>query len=101
MQSALAGLTAQSDALDRAAADVTRAAAEPSQAEASATVAISGAARPASQKGDSADSALTSDLEGAMVDTRIAKYAFMANLKVLETGAEVERTAANLLKPKH
>jgi len=102
MQSALAGLTAQSDALDRAAADVTRAAAEPSQAEASATVAISGAARAASsQKGDSADSALTSDLEGAMVDTRIAKYAFMANLKVLETGAEVERTAANLLKPKH
>lgn len=100
MQSALAGLTAQSDALDRAAAEVTRADAEPS-AEGSATVEISVAARAASQSSDRVDRAPTSSLESAMVDTRIAKYSFMANLKVLQTGVEVEETAANLVKPKH
>lgn len=46
------------------------------------------------------DDALTSGLEGAMVDTRVAKYAFIASLKVLQTGAEVEETAAKMLKPK-
>ena len=97
MQSALAGLTMQSDALDRAAAEVTRAGAEPSEAQGASTVQISGAARDANQNGDSA---LTSGLEGAMLDTRVAKYAFMASLKVLQTGAEVEEAAANLLKPK-
>ena len=35
-----------------------------------------------------------------MVDMRIAKYAFMASLKVLETGAEVERAATQLPRPK-
>ncbi len=101
MQSALAGLTAQSDALDRAAAEVTRAGAEPSMAEDSATVQISAAARDASSKPANGDAALTSGLEGAMVDTRIAKYAYIANLKVLQTGAEVEKAAADMLKPKH
>ncbi len=100
MQSALAGLTAQSDALDRAAADVARAGAEPSTAEGSATVQISAAARDANRQSGQADSALTSGLEGALVDTRIAKYAYIANLKVLQTGAEVEKAAADLLKPK-
>ncbi len=98
MQSALAGLTAQSDALDRAAAEVTQAGAEPSEAEASATVKISAGARDANHN---PDTALTSGLESAMVDTRIAKYSFMANLKVLQTGVEVEEATANLLKPKH
>lgn len=40
---------------------------------------------------------MTSGLEGAMVDMRVAKYAFIANLKVLQTGAEVEKAAAELL----
>ncbi len=104
MESALAGLTTQSNALDRAAAEVTREGAEPSEAEGSATVQISGAARDANQsqanKAASKDSALTSGLEGAMVDTRIAKYAYIANLKVLQTAAEVEKAAADILKPK-
>jgi hypothetical protein len=98
MQSALAGLTAQSDALDRAAAEVTRAGAEPSEGEGSATVQISAAGRDANQK--NTDSVLTSGLEGALVDTRIAKYAYIANLRVLQTGAEVEKAAADMLKPK-
>jgi flagellar basal body rod protein FlgC len=34
-----------------------------------------------------------------MVDTRVAKYAYIANLKVLQTGAEMEQTAAELVRP--
>jgi hypothetical protein len=100
MQSALAGLTAQSDAMDRAADDVARTGAVPPEAEDGATVQISGRARDANQKSQNTDSALTSGLEAAMIDTRIAKYAYIANLKVLQTGAEVEKAAADMLKPK-
>jgi hypothetical protein len=97
MQSALKGLSDASDRFDRSAEEVTRLAGAPSAAETAETVRISPEARHA---GETLDSVLTSGLEGAMVDTRIAKYAFIANLKVLETGAEVEETAAHLLKPK-
>lgn len=99
MQSAVAGLTAQSDALDQAAAAVTHAGAELS-AGGSAAFQISAAARDANQSQEHKERALTSGLEGAMVDTRIAKYAYIANLKVLQTAAEVEKAAADLLKPK-
>ncbi len=105
MQSALAGLTAQSEAFDRAAAAVARGATGPAETEGSANVQISSAARDANQtqgrQRENPESALTSGLESAIVDTRMVKYAFMANLKVLQTGAELEKAAADLLKPKH
>jgi len=97
MQSALSGLSDASDRFDRSAADVARLAGAPSAAETAETVQISPEARHA---GATLDNVSSSGLEGAMVDTRIAKYAFVANLKVLQTGAEVEETAAKLLKPK-
>lgn len=70
-------------------------AAQPSAAEATETVRISPAAREASLH---PDAVMTSGLEGAIVDLRVAKYAFIANLEVLQTGVEVEKTAAELLK---
>ena len=97
MQSAIAGLTAESEAFDRSAAQVTRLAGAPSAAETAETVRISPEAR---QAGETMDSVLTSGLESAMVDTRVAKYAFIANLKLLQTGAELEKTASELLKRK-
>ena len=96
-QSALAGIAAEADRFERAAARVTRLAGAPSAAETAETVQISAEAR---QANENMDDALTSGLESAMVDTRVAKYAFIANLKVLQTGAEVEETAAKMLKPK-
>ena len=97
MQSALSGLLDASERFDQSAAQVTRMAGAPSAAETAETVRISPEARNA---GETLDTMLTSGLEGALVDTRIAKYAFIANLKVLQTGAEIEKTAADLLKPK-
>jgi hypothetical protein len=97
MQSALTGIRAESERFDESAEQVTRLAGAPSAAETAETVQISPEARKA---GETLDSVLTSGLEGAMVDMRVAKYAFIANLKVLETGAEVEKTAAKMLDPK-
>lgn len=34
-----------------------------------------------------------------MTDMRVAKYAYVASLKVLQTTQEVDETAANLIKP--
>jgi hypothetical protein len=86
LQSGLAGLSAASDSFDRSAAQVTRLAGAPSAAETAATVRISPEARgPSPLQDDDA----TGSLEGAIVDTRIAKYAFIANLKVLQTGDEM------------
>lgn len=99
VQSALAGLNRLSEAFDRSAADVVKMAGAPSAAETADTVRISPEARQAGSATDNADSSLTSGIESAMVDMRIAKYAFMANLKVLQTGAEVEEAAAKILKP--
>lgn len=96
-QSALSSLTRVSEAFERSAQDVVRLGGSPSVAETAETVRISPEAR---QAGSATDSALTSDIEAAMTDMRIAKYAFIASLKVLQTSAEVEKTAANLLKPK-
>jgi len=96
-QSALAGIAAESERFDRSAARVTRLAGAPSAAETAETVQISPEARKA---GETLDSTLSAGLEGAMVDTRVAKYAFIANLKVLQTGFEIEEAAANIIKPK-
>jgi hypothetical protein len=97
MQSALAGINAESKRFDESAERVTRMAGAPSAAETAETVQISPEARKA---GETLDTVLTSGLESAMVDTRVAKYAYVANLKVLQTGAEIEETAAKILKPK-
>jgi hypothetical protein len=97
MQSALAGINAESKRFDESAERVTKLAGAPSAAETAETVQISPEAR---QAGETLDTVLTSGLEGAMVDTRVAKYAYIANLKVLQTGAEVEETAAKLLDHK-
>jgi len=97
MLSALAGLRAESERFERSAARVTRLAGTPSAAETAETVQISPEARAASE---TLDSVMTGGLESAMVDLRVAKYAYIANLRVLQTGAEVEQAAADLLKPK-
>ncbi len=93
-QSALAGVAEASERFERSAAQVTRLAGAPSAAATAETVRISPEAREAQSM---LDSVTTSSLEGAL-DTRIAKYAFIANLKVLQTGAEIEKAAAELLK---
>lgn len=98
MQSALSGIRAESERLDRSAATVTKLAGAPSAAETAETVRISTEAR---QVSETLDSVLTSGLEGAMVDTRVAKYAFIANLEVLQAGVEVEKAATNLIKPRN
>jgi hypothetical protein len=96
-QSALAGIAAESERFERSAARVTRLAGAPSAAETAETVQISAEAR---QAGETLDSTLSSGLESAMVDTRVAKYAFIANLKVLQTDAEIAKAAADMLEPK-
>jgi hypothetical protein len=93
----LAGIAAESERFERSAARVTRMAGAPSAAETAETVQISPEAR---QAGETLDSTLSSGIESALVDTRVAKYAFIANLKVLQTGAEIEEAAADMIKPK-
>jgi flagellar basal body rod protein FlgC len=95
MQSGIAGMSAESQRFDLSAERLTRLAGAPSAAETAETVQISAEARKASQTRDNAESA---GLERAMVDMRVAKYAFIANLEVLETGAEVEKAASELGK---
>jgi hypothetical protein len=95
MQSGLAGIDEASERFERGAERVTRLAGAPSAAETAETVQISAEARRA---GETLDSVLTSGLEGAIVDTRVAKYAFIASLKVLQTGNEMEAEAAKLLE---
>lgn len=95
-QPTLAAVAAESERFERSAARVARLAGAPSAAETADTVRISPEARAA---GDTLDSVLSSGLEGAMVDLRVAKYAFIANLRVLQVADDVEKTAAALLKP--
>ena len=65
---------------------VTRLAGAYSAAESAATVQISPEAQgPAPVQ----DSESHGTLEGALVDTRIAKYQFIANLRVLQTGEQM------------
>ena len=96
MQPTLSAIAAESERFDRSAARLARLSGAPAAAESAETVQISPEAREANQNmGD----ALASGMAGATIDMRVAKYAFMAQLKVLETSAEVEATAAKLLKP--
>jgi hypothetical protein len=96
-ESALSGIALESERFERSAAKVTRLAGAPSAAETAETVQISPEAREASAN---MEQGLGTGLESAMVDTRVAKYAFMASLKLLQTGAEVERVAAQIVEPR-
>jgi hypothetical protein len=93
LQSALSGLSAASNSVDRAAEQVTRFAEAPSFSSPAATVQISAQARAsaAAQSGDT-----TGDLAGALVNMNVAKYAFVANLKVVQTGDEMTRDLLKL-----
>jgi len=92
-ESAIAGLNQASGRFERSAAQVTRLAGAYSAAESAATVEISAEARGPKP---TQDSEAKGTLEGAIVDTRIAKYQFIANLRVLQTGDEMQREAAKL-----
>ncbi|MEI9953705.1 MAG: hypothetical protein WDO74_33175 [Pseudomonadota bacterium] len=81
-ESAIAGLNQASGRFERSAAEVTRLAGAYSAAESADTVEISAEARGPAPVQDNQSNAT---LEGALVDTRIAKYQFIANLRVVET----------------
>ena len=85
-ESAAAGIIDATKAFDKSAAQVTRLAGAFSAAQSAATVTISAEAR---QAQPATDNETNANLEGAIVDTRIAKYAFIANLKTLQTGEEM------------
>lgn len=92
LQSALSGLTAASNSVDRAAAQVTRFAEAPSFSSPAATVQISPEARAsAAQNSDT-----TGDLATALVNMNVAKYAFVANLKVVQAGDDMTRDLLKL-----
>jgi hypothetical protein len=92
-ESAIAGLNQASGRFERSAAQVTRLAGAYSAAESAATVQISAEARGPEPVQDNESNAT---LEGALVDTRIAKYQFIANLRVLQTGDEMAGELAKL-----
>jgi len=92
-ESAVVGLNQASGRFERSAAAVTRLAGNYSAAESAATVNISAEARGPQPPQDNESNAT---LEGAIVDTRIAKYQFIANLRVLQTAGEMEAEAAKL-----
>ncbi|MES1178169.1 MAG: hypothetical protein ABUL62_27845 [Myxococcales bacterium] len=94
-ESAVAGLNQATGRFERSAAQVTRLAGAYSAAESTATVNISAEARDTAPTQDSESNAT---LEGAIVDTRIAKYQFIANLRVIQTGDEMERELVENLK---
>jgi len=64
-----------------------------SAAESAATVQISPEARGSAPVEDAKSNR---SLEGALVDTRIAKYQFIANLRVLQTGDEMASELSKL-----
>ena len=85
-ESAIAGLNQASGRFERSAAQVTRLAGAFSAAESAVSVDISAEARSPAPVRDNESKAT---LEGAIVDTRIAKYQFIANLRVVQTGDEM------------
>jgi hypothetical protein len=89
LQSALAALGDASDRFDRSAAQVTRLASAPSFAKDAASVNISAAGRAASTTAAAHTVESRGSLERSLLDTRLAKYAFVANLKVVQVGDDV------------
>lgn len=92
-ESAIAGLNQASGRFERSAAEVTRLAGAFSAAESAVSVDISAEARAPAPPHDNESKAT---LEGAIVDTRIAKYQFIANLRVVQTGDEMARELEKL-----
>jgi len=66
-----------------------------SAAESAATVQVSPEARGPAPVQDTQSEAT---LEGALLDTRIAKYQFIANLRVLQTGDEMAAELSKLAR---
>lgn len=94
-ETAVAGLNQASGRFERSAAQVTRLAGNYSAAESAATVNISAEARGPLATEDNQEKAT---LEGALVDTRIARYQFIANLEVLQTADEMSKELTRILK---
>jgi hypothetical protein len=92
-ESAISGLNQASGRFERSAAEVTRLSGAHSAAETAVTVKISPEARGPAKPQDNSSNAR---LEGAMVDMRISKYQFIANLRVLQTGEDVDKVVEKL-----
>ena len=86
---AVQGLQNQIDAMNGAAQQVLVASTAPSTPD---RVDISAGAKSAA----SGDTALSSGLEGGMVDLRISKYLAVANMKVLETGDDMAQDLTHI-----
>jgi hypothetical protein len=91
--SAIAGLDQASGRFERSAAQVTRLAGALSAAESADTVKISPEAHAPTKAQDNDSNAR---LEGAIVDMRIAKYQFIANLRAIQTGDDIAKTLQKL-----
>jgi hypothetical protein len=89
---AVEGLHRQMDAMDGAAQQVLVASSAPSTPD---RVDISAAGKRAA----GGDDALTSGIEGAMVDMRVSKYLAVANLKTLQTGDDMTKALTDMVQP--
>jgi len=91
------GVKEAMDRFDQAAANVLR----ESTAHHGRTdeVAISDAARGAAASGRDGAEHLGAGLDGAIIDTRMAKYAMVANLKTIQTADEMSQALLGVLDP--
>lgn len=89
---AVQGLRQQIDALNGAAERVLVASTTPDTPD---RVNVSADAKRAA----GGDGALTSGIEGAMVDLRVSKYLAVANMKVLATGDELAKDVTDIVRP--
>lgn len=85
---ALGGIRAEFARFNKAATDVVRIGAEANNAS---VVEISDAAR------EAASNAIGGDLEGALVDTKVASAGLTADVKVLQTANDMNKELMNLL----
>jgi hypothetical protein len=92
-ETARAGMAAATQKLGRAAADValTSLGANPPQASGD-RVSVSAAAQSAAAGGDSGPS-----LENSLIDSRMAKYEFVANLRVAEAAQQMTEELTSLV----
>lgn len=94
LDSAVAGLEQASSSFERSAARVTQLGGAASAAESAATVSLSAEAR---TPRPTQTTEASPSLEGALVDMRIAKYQFVANLRVLQTGDEMSQELGRIV----
>jgi len=93
IETARAGMAAATQKLDRAAANVALSSlAANAQQAAGDSVSISAAAQGAAAGGGSSAS-----LEDALIDSRMAKYEFVANLRVAQTAADMTKELTSLV----